>query len=91
VERLASGATVTHFVIQHRLNVLLESDIDQRHREEIEWALPEVEARLTPVFMKPSEIEEYLGTYGSHGVTVADGNLVCTLNDGDPAKLLPMR
>lgn len=72
------------------LTAVLESDAPALLKQEVRWALPEVEARLDPAPPKVQNIEEYEGMYGSHKISGRDGSLYCALNEKEAKRILPM-
>ncbi|MFC2142579.1 S41 family peptidase [Acidobacteriota bacterium] len=57
------------------LEKALQADPEGWKRVEIGWAVPEAEARLNPVDLKPEDLVQYAGQYGERRITVEDGSL----------------
>lgn len=72
------------------LAAVLESDAPALLKQEVRWALPEVEARLDPASPKIENIQEYAGMYGTHRISGQDGSLYCSLNEKESKRMLPM-
>jgi hypothetical protein len=72
------------------LEALIESGKYKSHRYEMEWALMEAEARLNPVKLDESSLQEFAGVFGERKIFVENGILHYQKEDNTPYELVPM-
>jgi hypothetical protein len=72
------------------LEKALQTDPERWKRVEIEWALPEAEARLNPVDLNPAELAPYTGTFGERRITLKEDILIYQREGAEVYELRPM-
>ena len=72
------------------LETLIESKEHASHRYEMEWALMEAEARLNPVKLEESSLQEYVGGFGDRKIFVENGMLHYQREEKNAYELEPM-
>jgi hypothetical protein len=72
------------------LQKILSSKVDRGERQEMEWALMEAQARLTPVSLDVSALKEYVGTYGIRRITIENDSLIYQKEESSAYVLSPM-
>lgn len=72
------------------LEHILASDPNRMQRNEMEWAIMEVEATLNPVTLTADDLEEYAGIYGEREVGIVAGSLNYRRGQGTIYPLKPM-
>jgi hypothetical protein len=72
------------------LQEILRSDVGRSERYEMEWALMDAQARLNPVTLDESALEDYVGEYGERKITSEKDSLLYQ-KEGNPIyELVPM-
>lgn len=72
------------------LRKLIESEKDDVYKSGLEWALADVESRISPVSLSAKEKKKYVGRYGPRRVFIDGGDLYYQREDRDPYRLEPM-
>lgn len=63
---------------------------DQFLKAEIEWAIPEVEAKLNPISLKTKDLKEFEGVFGERIISIRNGELTYSKGDNKTQILIPM-
>ncbi|MBA7521366.1 hypothetical protein ES705_13473 [subsurface metagenome] len=72
------------------LEEIMQGDVDEMERNEIEWTLMEVEANVNPIILDESSLQEYVGVFGERKSTLEKGALIYQREGQTVYELAPM-
>jgi hypothetical protein len=85
-----SSAEAMDVAYKEALTKIIQSEGDRSERQEMEWALMEVEAMLNPVTIDEASLQEYVGVYGERKITLKNRTLTYQREGQSVFELKPM-
>ena len=74
----------------HALETLKKERSSEEGVFDLDWALMEVRAGLSPPQLSERQLEQLVGTYGNRRITYEEGHLVYQLRDRGKVRLIPL-